>query len=80
MTHWIIAPVILPAILAPFIILAARYHLGIQRVFSIAGVIGLIAVATGLAWQASDGSVMLYQLGGWAAPFGIVIFNWFKLG
>mgnify|MGYP000221107125 CR=1 FL=1 len=70
MTHWIIAPVILPAILAPFIILAARYHLGIQRVFSIAGVIGLIAVATGLAWQASDGSVMLYQLGGWAAPFG----------
>ena len=73
MTHWIIAPVILPAILAPFIILAARYHLGIQRVFSVAGVIGLIAVATGLAWQASDGSVMLYQLGGWAAPFGIVI-------
>lgn len=73
MNHWIIAPVVLPAILAPFIILAARYHLGIQRVFSVAGVVALIAVAAGLAWEASDGTVTLYQLGDWAAPFGIVI-------
>ncbi len=73
MIHWIIVPVILPAILAPFIVLAARYHLGIQRVFSVAGVLALIAVAAGLAWQASDGTVTLYQLGDWAAPFGIVV-------
>jgi len=73
MTHWIILPVILPAILAPFIVLAARYHIGIQRVFSIAGVLALIVVAAGLAWQASDGTITLYQLGDWAAPFGIVL-------
>ncbi len=73
MTHWIIAPVILPALLAPFIVLAARFHMGIQRVFSVAGVIGLIGIAAGLAWQASDGTVTIYQLGDWAAPFGIVI-------
>ncbi|WP_299630408.1 monovalent cation/H+ antiporter subunit D [uncultured Roseobacter sp.] len=73
MTHWIIAPVILPAILAPFIVLAARYHIGIQRVFSVAGVMALIAVAAGLAWTASDGTIILYQLGDWAAPFGIVL-------
>ncbi len=73
MTHWIIAPVVLPAILAPFIVLAARHHLGIQRVFSITGVAALVAVAAGLAWQASDGTVTLYQLGDWAAPFGIVL-------
>lgn len=73
MTHWIIAPVILPAIMAPFIILAARYHLNIQRVFSVVGVMAMIAIAAGLAWHASDGTVMLYQLGDWAAPFGIVI-------
>ena len=73
MTHWIILPVMLPALVAPFIILAARYHIGIQRVFSIAGVIGLIAVAAGLAWETSDGTIMLYQLGDWAAPFGIVL-------
>lgn len=73
MTHWIIAPVILPALLAPFIVLAARYHLGIQRVFSVAGVVALIVIAAGLAWQASDGTVILYQLGDWTAPFGIVL-------
>lgn len=73
MTHWLIAPVVLPAILAPFIVLAARYHIGIQRVFSIAGVLAQIGLCGGLAWAASDGSIMLYQLGDWAAPFGIVL-------
>ncbi|WP_289069503.1 monovalent cation/H+ antiporter subunit D [uncultured Aliiroseovarius sp.] len=73
MTHWIIAPVVLPALLAPFIVLAARYHIGIQRVFSVAGVLALIAIASGLAWQASDGTIILYQLSDWAAPFGIVL-------
>ncbi len=63
MTHWIVAP----------IVLAARYHIGIQRIFSVAGVVALIALASGLAWQVSDGSVIYYRLGDWAAPFGIVV-------
>ena len=73
MTHWLIAPVVLPALLAPFIVLAARYHIGIQRAFSVAGVLALIAIALGLTTQASDGTILLYQLGDWAAPFGIVL-------
>ena len=73
MTHWIILPIILPAILAPFIVLAARYHIMIQRVFSVVGVAALIVLAAGLAWQTSDGTVLLYQLSDWAAPFGIVV-------
>lgn len=71
MNHWIIAPVMLPALVAPFIVLAARYHLNIQRVLSIAGVLGLVIISAGLAWQASDGTITLYQLGDWASPFGI---------
>lgn len=73
MSHWIILPVILPAILAPFIVLAARYHIGIQRVLSLAGLVALIAVAGAQAWQAAAGTVTIYQLGDWAAPFGIVL-------
>lgn len=73
MMHWIVAPVILPALLAPFIVLAARHHIVIQRVLSTAGILCQIAVAAGLAWQASDGTITLYQLGDWAAPFGIVL-------
>jgi len=73
MTHWLIMPVILPTILAPLIILAARYHIGIQRVFSVASVLAMIGIAIGLVVETSDGTVMLYQLGNWAAPFGIVL-------
>ncbi|MFY0692622.1 MAG: monovalent cation/H+ antiporter subunit D [Paracoccaceae bacterium] len=73
MTHWIILPVVLPAILAPFIVLAARYHITIQRVFSVAGVMAQVLLAIGLVWQSADGTVTLYKLGDWAAPFGIVL-------
>ncbi|QGX99678.1 monovalent cation/H+ antiporter subunit D [Roseovarius faecimaris] len=73
MTHWIIAPIILPALLAPFIVLAARYHISIQRVFSLVGVLALIVISAGLAWQVSDGSILFYRLSDWAAPFGIVL-------
>ena len=73
MTHWLIAPVVLPAMLAPFIVLAARYHIRIQRVFSVVGVLTLIAISAGLAWGTADGTILLYQLGDWAAPFGIVL-------
>src|SRR5680860_1485014 len=73
MSHWIILPIVLPAILAPFIVLAARYHIGIQRTLAIVGVAALIGIAAALAWQASDGTITIYQLGDWAAPFGIVL-------
>lgn len=73
MTHWIVAPIILPALVAPFIVLAARYHIGIQRVLSLAGVMALVIVAASLAVQAAGGTITLYQMGDWAAPFGIVL-------
>ncbi|WP_341198508.1 monovalent cation/H+ antiporter subunit D [Lentibacter algarum] len=73
MSHWIIAPIVLPALLAPFIVLAARYHIGIQRALSLAGVVALVVIATALALQASDGTITLYRLSDWAAPFGIVL-------
>ncbi len=73
MNHWLVAPVVLPALLAPFIVLAARYHIGIQRIVSVAGIVALIAICAGLAWQAADGTISIYRLGDWAAPFGIVL-------
>jgi len=73
MSHWIIAPVILPAMMAAFIVLVVRFHPLLQRVFSLAGTVAILAVAAGLYWQTSDGTILLYQLGDWAAPFGIVL-------
>ena len=73
MSHWIIAPIVLPAMLAAFIVLVVRFHLNLSRAFSVAGVVGLLIITAGLAWQASDGDIGMYQLGDWAAPFGIVL-------
>jgi multicomponent K+:H+ antiporter subunit D len=73
MTHWLVLPIVLPAMLAASLVLVARYHVLIQRVVSLAGTLMLLALAIGLFWQASDGTVSLYQLGNWPAPFGIVL-------
>lgn len=73
MTHWTVAPIILPAMLAAIIVLACRYHLTLQRVFSMAGSLALLGIAAGLFWQASDGTISIYQLGDWKAPFGIIL-------
>jgi len=71
--HWIIAPVILPAILAPIIVLAMRNDVVLQRVFSVAGTVALAAISAGLLWQASHNPPEVYLMGNWPAPFGIVL-------
>ncbi|WP_319546788.1 monovalent cation/H+ antiporter subunit D [Ruegeria conchae] len=73
MNHWIVAPIVLPAILAPFIIMVLRYHLDLQRIFSVAGVVGLLGIALTITAQATTGEIQVYELGDWPAPFGIVL-------
>ena len=73
MNHLLIAPVVLPAIVAPFIIMVLRHHLSLQRIFSLASTVVLLAISLVLAAQATDGIVQVYELGNWPAPFGIVL-------
>lgn len=73
MSHLLIAPVVLPAVVAPFIVMVMRHHLSLQRIFSVASSVLLAAVCIALAAQAADGTVQVYELGDWPAPFGIVL-------
>ena len=73
MSHWIIAPIILPALLAPIMAMAMRHDLPLQRTFGLAGQVALLAIAVWLAINAADGTVRIYELGAWRAPFGIVL-------
>ncbi|EBA14356.1 potassium or sodium/hydrogen antiporter subunit D [Roseobacter sp. SK209-2-6] len=73
MNHFLIAPVVLPALVAPFIIMVVRHHLDLTRIFSLACSVVLVAVSLVQAAQAADGSVQVYELGAWPAPFGIVL-------
>ena len=73
MNHWLIAPVVLPALLGPFIVLTMRNDLGLQRIFSTAGTVALCAIALLLLHTANTNPPETYFLGNWPAPFGIVL-------
>ncbi len=71
--HWIILPVVMPAIMAAVMAMAMRHDVVLQRVFSMALTIALVAVAGGLFVSTLDGTIHTYRLGNWAPPFGIVL-------
>ncbi len=73
MNHWIIAPVVLPALLAPLIAFVMRHDISLARTASIAGTVALVAIALGLTVLAAAGETHVYRLGDWPAPFGIVL-------
>ncbi len=73
MTHWIIAPVILPALLAPILSYVMRHDITLARIASVVGTALLAVIAVGLIVMAADGETHVYRLGNWDAPFGIVL-------
>lgn len=73
MNHWIIAPVILPAMLAPILAFVMRHDIVLARVFSLAGTVALTCIALGLTALAAGGETHVYELGNWPGPFGIVL-------
>lgn len=73
MSHWIVVPIVLPSIMAPLLVLAARHDVTLQRVFSVAATLALVVVCIMLTVAAASGTVEVYDLGSWPAPFGIVM-------
>ena len=73
MNHWIILPILLPALVAPMLVLAVRHDVVLARIFSVASTVGLLALAVGLLVMAAAGEPQVYALGHWPPPFGIVL-------
>jgi multicomponent K+:H+ antiporter subunit D len=73
MNHLLIAPVVLPAVVGPLIIMVLRHHLDLMRIFSVAATVALLAISMVLFAQAAGGTIQVYDLGDWPAPFGIVL-------
>ena len=69
----IAAPLLLPAIMAAATLLFWRRHRMLGAGLSIAGTMALCGIALALLVRAGDGTISAYALGGWAAPFGIVL-------
>lgn len=73
MGHWIVVPIVLPAVMAALIVLAVRHDIVLQRIFSITSTVALVAVTLSLVIFANNNNPEMYALGDWPAPFGIVI-------
>lgn len=72
MGHWIIAPVIVPALFGALVISLVRHDLLLQRVFSVLAT-GLLVLIAFALFVASSNGPETYFLGSWPAPFGIVL-------
>ena len=73
MSNIIALPIVLPSLMAAVMVLAMRHDLVLQRIFGIASVSVVLAVAIYILTRAANGEVMVYELGAWPAPFGIVL-------
>ena len=73
MSHWIIAPVALPALVAALMVIGLRGQLSLQRIASLATILALNAIAVALLIAATRHGPEAYFLGDWPAPFGIVL-------
>lgn len=73
MSHWIIAPVVLPALVAGLMVITMRGDLLLQRVAGVASIVALNGIALALLWAATVHGPEAYFLGDWPAPFGIVL-------
>lgn len=73
MSHWIIAPVVLPVITAALMVIALRGNLALQRLTSVTVILALNGIALALLWSATTNGPEAYFLGDWPAPFGITL-------
>lgn len=73
MSHWIMAPLLLPLAAGMLNLLLIKSGPGPQRLVSLAAVAGLVPVAILLFGNADSGAFEVYQLGNWPAPFGIAL-------
>src|SRR3546814_15599222 len=72
--HLVITPIILPLMASALMLAFDERRRVLKRVLGL-GTAGLLVVnAAALLWLAGDGSgPLVYLLGNWAAPFGIVL-------
>ena len=73
MSHWLIAPIVLPLAAAVLLLVLGRWRPAWQLPVNLAATAVLVAVCGGLLADATDGAVRVYLLGNWQAPFGIAL-------
>ncbi len=71
--HLPVAPIALPAVVAPVTMLMMRRRRIFSLYVSLGGCLAMLAAALALFGIAQDDAIRSYALGAWPAPFGIVL-------
>lgn len=71
--HLPIAPIVIPAVVAPVTMLMMRRRRIFSLYVSLGGCLAMLAAALALFGIAQDDAIRSYALGAWPAPFGIVL-------
>ncbi|MDO9474290.1 MAG: monovalent cation/H+ antiporter subunit D [Caulobacter sp.] len=72
-SYWVVASVLLPAVMGAAILLFLRHQLVLSRFASIGSCVMLVVAACVLVNEADGGVIQSYAVGNWRAPFGIVL-------
>lgn len=72
-SHMVILPVIWPLLLGALLLLLQKQSLQVLRIVSISSVSVLVLLAGWLLSIVNDGEILVYALGNWLPPFGIVL-------
>ena len=73
MTHLVILPILLPLLAGSLLLLAEKQEAGLRRAIALGATLALLPVGLLLLDRVGDGTHLVYALGDWAPPFGIVL-------
>lgn len=73
MNHLLVVPIVLPALMAALLLILHRAPLAAARLLSVGVTACLLAAALTIFARARSGLPLVYELGDWPAPFGIVL-------
>ena len=73
MNHLVIAPLLLPLLVGIVLILTQHMDIRLHRLLSVVAVLAQIGLALLLTRAVSGGDILVYNLGNWPGPFGIVL-------
>ncbi len=73
MNHLLVVPIILPAVMAALLLILNRAPIAAARVVSVGATGCLFGVAFAIFAQVGPNAPLVYALGNWPAPFGIVL-------
>ena len=71
--HLAIAPILAPFVAGALLLALRDLPMPLRRVFALFAVLLQIAIALALLVAVADGTILVYRLGNWPAPWGIVL-------